>query len=81
MYLTSIIASYIPPKKQVYVPLTNLFHLHLLVHVYGDRAFASAAPILWNKLPDKLRAETDTSSFMKSLKTYIFFTIAVRKFL
>ena len=34
----------------------------------GDRAFASAAPILWNKLPDKLRAETDTSSFMKSLK-------------
>ena len=37
-----------------------------------DRAFASAAPILWNKLPDNLKTETDTSSFIKSLKTYLF---------
>ena len=39
---------------------------------YGDRAFASAAPILWNKLPDNLKTETDTSSFIKFLKTYLF---------
>ena len=38
----------------------------MLLHLH------SAAPILWNKLPDKLKTETDTSSFMKSLKTYIF---------
>ena len=29
--------------------------------------FASAAQILWNKLRDKLRAETDTSSVMAAL--------------
>ena len=39
---------------------------------YRDRAFAPAPPILWNKLPDKLRAEQTTGSFTKSLKTYLF---------
>ena len=71
-YLTNIITPYIPQR--------NLCssNKHLLVVpssstcTYGDHAFASAAPILWNKLPDKLRAETDTGSFMKSLKTYLF---------
>ena len=38
----------------------------------GDRAFASAAPTLWNRLPTKLRAETTLSSFKSSLKTYLF---------
>ena len=71
-YLTNIITPYIPQR--------NLCssNKHLLVVpssstcTYGDRTFASAAPILWKKLPDKLRAETDTGSFMKSLKTYLF---------
>ena len=49
---------------------------------YGDRAFASAAPVLWNKLPDKLRADTDTSIvFMKSLKTYPFSYYSCKKVL
>ena len=71
-YLTNIITPYIPQRN------LRSSNKHLLVVpssstcTYGDRAFASAAPILWNKLPDKLRAETDTGSFMKSLKTYLF---------
>ena len=71
-YLTDIITPYIPPRN------LRSSNKHVLVvpssstRTYGDRAFATAAPILWNKLPDKLRAETCTSTFIKSLKTYLF---------
>ena len=71
-YLASVLTPYLPQRnlcsssKQLLVVLTSS------TCTYGDRAFASAAPILWNKLPDKLKTETDTSSFMKSLKTYRF---------
>ena len=36
----------------------------------GDRAFCSAAPRLWNSLPDHLRATLD--SFKTGLKTFLF---------
>ena len=71
-YLASVLTPYLPQRnlrsssKQLLVVPTSS------TCTYGDRAFASAAPILWNKLPDKLKTETDTSSFMKSLKTYLF---------
>jgi hypothetical protein len=39
---------------------------------YGDRAFACAAPRLWNKLPSSLRASSDVSAFKKDLKTFLF---------
>ena len=80
-YLTNIITPYIPQRN------LRSSNKHLLVVpssstcTYGDRAFASAAPILWNKLPDKLRAETDTVSFMKSLKTYLFSLYRCKKVL
>ena len=39
---------------------------------YGDRAFASAAPCVWNGLPQKLRAITNIDSFKEDLKTHLF---------
>ena len=39
---------------------------------YGDRAFAAAAPKLWNKLPDGLRAFTEINAFKSELKTFLF---------
>ena len=39
---------------------------------YGDRAFAAAAPKLWNKLPDGLRAFTEINAFKRELKTFLF---------
>ena len=39
---------------------------------YGDRAFSVIAPVLWNKLPDKLRFETELSLFKSALKTHLF---------
>ena len=38
----------------------------------GDRAFSVIAPLLWNKLPDNVRAAKDVDSFKISLKTYLF---------
>jgi hypothetical protein len=39
---------------------------------YGDRSFASTAPLLWNALPFELRASCSLDAFKLSLKTYLF---------
>ena len=37
---------------------------------FGERAFAVAAPRIWNKLPCELKSMKCTSSFKRSLKTF-----------
>ena len=39
---------------------------------YGDRAFSSIAPSLWNKLPPHIQNAPSTDSFKALLKTYLF---------
>ena len=39
---------------------------------YGDRAFSTAAPTLWNKLPSNLRSADSVDHFKVLLKTYLF---------
>ena len=39
---------------------------------YGERAFASAAPRLWNTLPPTLTSCTDVKEFKALLKTFLF---------
>ena len=41
---------------------------------FGGRSFQWAAPTLWNKLPDSLRAEDDFEKFKRLLKTHLFKT-------
>jgi len=38
----------------------------------GLRAFAVQGPMVWNSLPDDLRAEQDYESFRQRLKTWLF---------
>ena len=38
----------------------------------GRRLFAVHGPMVWNSLPDDLRAQQDYESFRQSLKTWIF---------
>ena len=38
----------------------------------GDRAFAVAAPVEWNKLPAELRNTDNLNTFKKKLKTFLF---------
>jgi hypothetical protein len=39
---------------------------------YKDRAFSTAAPILWNSLPANIRNVTHLASFKAAIKTYLF---------
>lgn len=39
---------------------------------YSDRAFCSAAPSLWNNLPDHVRLASSVNQFKSSLKTHLF---------
>lgn len=54
---------------------TNLNRLLLpktKLSTMGDRAFCSAAPRIWNALPDHLRAPQTIETFKKGLKTFLF---------
>ena len=39
---------------------------------FGDKAFSTAAPKLWNKLPLKLQNCNTVSDFSKQLKSHLF---------
>ena len=52
-------------KKLLDKPKTKLI-------TYGDRAFAYAAPTLWNKLPDHLRTIDKLTTFKIALKTHLY---------
>ena len=39
---------------------------------YGQRSFVNSGPLLWNKLPKKLKACSSLDNFKKHLKTYLF---------
>ncbi|KAK2553019.1 hypothetical protein P5673_025739 [Acropora cervicornis] len=39
---------------------------------YGDRAFSSAAPKLWNSPPDHIKSKHTITYFKSSLKTFLF---------
>ena len=39
---------------------------------YGDRAFASSAPSLWNNLPLNIREIENFETFKTNIKTYLF---------
>ena len=52
---------------------TNLLHQpRTKLRTQGDRAFYSAAPRLWNALPDHLRAPQTVAVFKRGLKTFLF---------
>lgn len=52
---------------------SNLLHIpRTRLRTMGDRAFCTAAPHLWNGLPDSLRAPQSTDCFKKGLKTFLF---------
>jgi len=51
----------------------NFLHLpRSRLRSMGDRAFAVAAPRLWNSLPDHLRAPQPLTDFKRGLKTFLF---------
>ena len=72
LYLTSLLKLYQPARALrsqgsmlLEVPRTKL-------KTFGDRAFISNGPAVWNSLPDDLRHSSCVVSFKRGLKTYLF---------
>ena len=72
MYLNQLLTPYEPQRQlrssnlnKLVIPKTNL-------KTYGDRAFTSTGPSVWNCLPEHLKHTTDFESFKRNLKTYLF---------
>ena len=71
-YLCDLLVPYLPTrqlrssdKKLLKVPATRL-------KTFGDRAFTSIGPRMWNALPIDLRNVTSMEVFKKKLKTHLF---------
>jgi hypothetical protein len=47
-------------------------HIRRLWGILGERAFSVAGPLAWNRLPLELRANVNTASFKRQLKTYLY---------
>ena len=72
VYVQEIIQSY-KPKRNLRSNSQNLFtQMRVRTELFGDRAFAKAAPELWNSLPQSLRDITSLDQFKSRLKTFLF---------
>ena len=72
VYLQEIIQSY-KPKRNLRSNSQNLLNqMRVRTKLLGDRAFAKAAPELWNSLPQSLRDITSLDQFKSRLKTFLF---------
>ena len=79
--LNGLAPSYISQLLTPYVPTRTLRSSDkLLLKIpktfssYGDRAFSSCAPKLWNSLPMDIRSCVSINAFKNRLKTYLFQT-------
>ena len=73
-YITDLLIPYIPARNlrseregYLVVPKTH-------TKTFGKRAFAFAAAVEWDKLPNKLRENNTLSQFKSCIKTYLFTT-------
>ena len=52
--------------------LVELTNKNNKIQMYGERAFAVAAPKLWNSIPLELRSSSSIDILKRHLKTYLF---------
>ena len=72
-YLSDLISTYVPSRSLRSASLSLLHVPGSNQKTYGDRAFAVAAPRLWNALPIQMRQPgTTLDTFKRSLKTLLF---------
>ena len=72
-YLSELIKPYSPASQSRSETSTNLLCIpRIRLEKYGARSFSHAAPTLWNKLPEDIRAINSMSLFRSRLKTHLF---------
>ena len=71
-YLRELLVPYCPPRNLRSTELALLTIPQTNLKTFGDRAFAAAAPKLWNKLSLEIREIVKLDSFKTSIKTHLF---------
>ena len=70
-YISELLDYYQPSRSGLRSENKNLLDEKMSSRSWGDRAFAVAAPRLWNTLPDDIRACSSLESFKTALKTHL----------
>jgi len=71
-YLSELLTVY-KPSRCLRSEISNLLVVpKCRTKFYGERAFAVAAPALWNKLPSEIKNSASVAAFKTSLKTFLF---------
>ena len=71
-YITNLIRRYVPSRQLRSSSDNKLEVPKIKTESYGARAFAAAAPAMWNSLPRYMRYCDSIDSFKTSLKTFLF---------
>ena len=71
-YIADLLTRYCPPRRLRSSSSLQLNRLNYNLKSYGSRAFAVAAPVLWNTLPVNIRSCDTLQTFKSNLKTYLF---------
>ena len=71
-YIAELLQPYQPVRDLRSADQNTLLNPRTRLVTYGDRAFYSSAPRLWNMLPLKIRTAPTVPSFKKQLKTHLF---------
>ena len=73
-YISDLLSRYTPSRNLRSSSENFLNHPTQLprTNFYGERAFASSGPTLWNGLPRELRDVSSTEDFKRKLKTHLF---------
>jgi hypothetical protein len=71
-YLTALLHPYVPSRELRSSSKNLLVEPPARLKHYGERAFAVAAPKLWNSLPEALKCCDSVHSFKTGLKTHLF---------
>ena len=74
-YLKELLVPYVPARTLRSSNASILVEPRSTMKTYGDRAFGSVAPRLWNKLPATVKERPSVDSFKKALKTHMFKTV------
>ena len=71
-YLCDLITPYVPTRTLRSQNKLLLHQPRFHLKSYGQRAFMTSAPCLWNDLPYNIKRSKDTNDFKKKLKTHLF---------
>ncbi len=70
-YITDLLTPYVPVRSLRSVD-QELLSVPVTRNSYGDRAFSSTAPRLWNSMPLSVRHVSNYDTFKSTLKTHLF---------